>query len=60
VIPSQQREYLGSSVSIYSHVKLKLEIVDAAKSSFRALLVQPTGKAPVPFAITTRGISDIN
>jgi RecA/RadA recombinase len=60
VIPSQQREYLGSSVSIYSHVKLKLEIVDAAKSSFRALLVQPAGKAPAPFAITTRGISDIN
>lgn len=60
VIPSQQREYLGRSVSIYSHVKLKLEIVDAAKSSFRALLVQPAGKVPVPFAITTRGISDIN
>jgi len=60
IVPSQQREYLGSSVSIYSHVKLKLEIVDASKSSFRALLVQPAGKEPVPFAITPRGISDIN
>jgi RecA/RadA recombinase len=60
VIPSQQREYLGSSVSIYSHVKLKLEIVDAAKSLFQALLVQPAGKAPAPFAITPRGVSDIN
>ena len=60
VIPSQQREYLGSSVSIHSHIKLKLEIVDAAKSSFQALLVQPVGKAPVPFAITPRGISDIS
>lgn len=60
VIPSQQREYLGSSVSIYSHMKIKLEIVDAAKSSFQALLVQPSGKEPVPYAITPRGISDIN
>jgi RecA/RadA recombinase len=60
VIPSQQREYLGSSVSIYSHLKIKLEIVDPAKSSFKAVLVQPAGKEPVPFAITPRGISDIN
>jgi RecA/RadA recombinase len=60
VVPSQQREYLGSSVSIYSHVKMKLEIVDAAKSSFRALLVQPAGKEPAPFAITPQGISDID
>ena len=60
VVPSEQREYLGSSVSIYSHMKLKLEIVDAARSSFRALLVQPTGKEPAAFAITPRGISNIN
>ncbi len=60
IVPSQQREYLGSSVSIYSHIKVKLEIIDAAKSSFRALLVQPAGKRPVPFAITPRGISDID
>jgi RecA/RadA recombinase len=60
VVPSQQREYLGSSVSIYSHMKLKLEIVDAAKSSFQALLVQPAGKRPALFAITPRGISDID
>jgi RecA/RadA recombinase len=58
VIPSQQREYLGSSVSIYSHMKLKLEIVDPSRSLFRALLVQPLGKEPVPFSITPRGISD--
>jgi RecA/RadA recombinase len=59
VIPSQQREYLGSSVSIYSHIKMKLEIVDAAKSMFQALLVQPAGKEPAQFKITTKGISDI-
>jgi hypothetical protein len=60
VIPSEQREYLGSSVSIYSHMKLKLEIVDPSRSLFRALLVQPPGREPVPFALTPRGISDIN
>jgi hypothetical protein len=58
VIPSQQREYLGSSVSIYSHMKIKLEIVDGAKSSFQAVLVQPSGKGSVPFAIKVEGISD--
>jgi RecA/RadA recombinase len=58
VVPSQQREYLGSSVSIYSHMKIKLEIVDAAKSSFQAVLVQPAGKGSAPFAITVQGISD--
>ncbi|HKU48600.1 MAG TPA: ATPase domain-containing protein [Nitrososphaera sp.] len=59
IIPSQQREYLGSSVSIYSHFKLKLEIVDARNSVFRAVLVQPPGKDPATFGITSRGISEI-
>lgn len=59
VVPSQQREYLGSSVSIYSHIKMKLEIVDASKSVFRALLVQPAGKEPAQFKITAKGVLDI-
>jgi RecA/RadA recombinase len=58
VVPWQQREYLGSSVSIYSHIRMKLEIVDSAKSSFQAVLVQPASKEPVPFAISVLGISD--
>jgi DNA repair protein RAD51 len=58
IVPSQQREYLGSSVSIYSHMKIKLEIVDGAKSSFQAVLVQPAGKGSAPFAIKVEGISD--
>lgn len=60
VVPSEQREYLGSSVSIYSHMKLKLEIVDPSKSLFQAILLQPLGKDPVRFAITPRGISDVD
>jgi RecA/RadA recombinase len=58
VVPSQQREYLGSSVSIYSHMKLKLEIIDPKLSLFRAILLQPPGKMPVEFGITSSGISD--
>ncbi len=58
VIPWEQREYLGSSVSIYAHMRIKLEIVDVANSSFQAILVQPAGRGSAPFAITTLGISD--
>lgn len=52
-----QREYLGSSVSIYSHAKIKLEIENAAKAQFRATTIQPLAK-PAGFSITSRGILD--
>ncbi len=58
LVPWQQREFLGSSVSIYSHIKIKLEILTSAKSSFQAVLIQPPGKEPAPFVITRAGISD--
>jgi RecA/RadA recombinase len=60
VLPWQQREFLSSSVSIYSHMKVKFEKADSAKSSFRAALIQPRGKGPVSFNITPRGVSDQN
>jgi hypothetical protein len=60
VVPWQQREFLGSSVSIYSHIKMKLEIVDNTNPSFQAVLMQPPGKEPVPFVITPLGVSDKN
>lgn len=59
VIPSHQREYLGSSVSIYSHVKVKLEIASASRSAFQASLVQPPGKGPARYAITAKGVADV-
>ncbi len=58
VVPWQQREFLGSSISIYSHIKVKLEIVDSSTSSFQAVLIQPPRKEPIPFVITPFGISD--
>jgi hypothetical protein len=60
VVPSEQREFLGSSVSIYTHIKLKLEIVNAAKSIFRAILIQPVGKIPAYYSIRGSGITDTN
>jgi DNA repair protein RAD51 len=60
VVPWQQREFLSSSVSIYSHMKVKFDILDSATSSFQAALIQPRGKRPVAFYITPRGISDEN
>ncbi|MFL6476537.1 MAG: hypothetical protein ACJ70Y_06130 [Nitrososphaera sp.] len=60
VIPWHQREFLSSSVSIFSHMKMKFEIVDSAKSLFQASLMQPRGKRRVPFYITPAGISDRN
>jgi RecA/RadA recombinase len=58
IVPSQQREYLGSSVSIYSHMRVKLEIIDITKSAFQAILLQPPGRGSASFAINARGITD--
>jgi hypothetical protein len=55
---SQQREFMGTSVSIYAHMKLKLEIIDLEKSLFMASLMQPSRKDQVHFTISSKGISD--
>jgi RecA/RadA recombinase len=57
---SQQREFMGTSVSIYAHMKLKLEIINLEKSLFMASLTQPPRKDQVHFTITSKGISDIS
>lgn len=55
---AQQREYLGSSVSIYSHIKVKLEVADAQHSIFRAALIQPFRDKIALFRVSSQGISD--
>lgn len=55
--PAIQREYLRGSVSIYSHVKIRLAIENPAKAMFNAMLVQPPAGS-APFSITPSGISD--
>ena len=54
----QQREFMGTSVSMYSHIKLRLEIVNSEKSIVRASLMQPTRRGQVSFRIISRGFSD--
>lgn len=54
----QQREFMGTSVSIYSHIKLRLEIDNSEKSIVRASLMQPTRREQVSFRIISRGFSD--
>jgi RecA/RadA recombinase len=55
----QQREFMGTSVSIYSHIKLRLEIDNSEKSIVRASLMQPTRRGQVSFRIISRGFSDL-
>ncbi|HEX2067221.1 MAG TPA: hypothetical protein VHF08_00800 [Nitrososphaeraceae archaeon] len=54
----QQREFMGTSVSIYSHIKLRLQIVNSEKSIVEASLMQPMRRSPVSFRIISRGFSD--
>ena len=54
----QQREFMGTSVSIYSPIKLRLEIVNSEKSIVRASLMQPARGGQVSFRIISRGFSD--
>ena len=54
----QQREFMGTSVSIYSHIKLRLQIVNSEKSIIEASLMQPMRRSPVSFKIISRGFSD--
>jgi RecA/RadA recombinase len=54
---SVQREFLAGSVSIYSHVKIKLSIVDPSRGWYTAALLQPPGNT-AQFAITQGGVSD--
>jgi RecA/RadA recombinase len=54
----QQREFMGTSVSIYSHMKLRLEIVNSEKSIVRASLMQPLRRGHADFRIMSKGFSD--
>ena len=54
----QQREFMGTSVSIYSHMKLRLEIVNSEKSIIRANLMHPIRGGHADFRIMSRGFAD--
>lgn len=54
---SMQREFLGSSVSLYAHVRLKLTLEDPARGWFHAEALQPPA-GTARFAITPKGVHD--
>jgi RecA/RadA recombinase len=51
------REFLGASVSLYSHLRLRLDIVDRTKSLLHATLLNST-LAGVKFSVGPRGVHD--
>lgn len=55
----QQRELMGSSVSIYAHMKLKLKAVNLDKSVFKAVILQPARKQEAYYTLTAKGVSDL-
>jgi hypothetical protein len=53
-----QREFMGTSVSIYAHMKLKLAALDRKNAVFGVSLMQPKRKGWTAFHIASRGICD--
>jgi hypothetical protein len=53
-----EREFMGSSVSLYSHMRLRFEIIDIERSMYKATLLQPARRHAVFFSIKSKGISD--
>lgn len=54
------RELMGSSMSIYTHMKLMLSIVEPNKHLFKAVLKQPRRDKHAYYTITKGGISDVS
>ena len=54
----QQRELMGTSVSIYAHMKLMLNAANLEKSLFKAVLLQPSSKQEAYYTLTTKGVTD--
>ncbi len=55
----KKQEFMKTSVSIYSHLKLKLEVLNQQKILFNAILIQPRNPRHVLYTITDNGINDV-
>jgi RecA/RadA recombinase len=53
------RELMGTSLSIYTHMKLMLSIVQPNKQLFKAVIKQPRRDKHAYYTITKSGISDV-
>jgi RecA/RadA recombinase len=54
------RELMGTSLSIYTHMKLMLSIVQSNKQLFKAVIKQPRRDKHAYYTITKSGISDVS
>lgn len=54
------RELMGTSLSIYTHMKLMLSIVQPNKQLFKAVIKQPRCDKHAYYTITKSGISDVS
>jgi DNA repair protein RAD51 len=54
-----EREFMASSISLYAHIRAKLEIIDQDKLEYKATLSQPSISKISYFTIESRGITDI-
>jgi RecA/RadA recombinase len=54
------RELMGTSLSIYTHMKLMLSIVQPNKQLFKAVMKQPRRDKHAYYTITKSGISDLS
>jgi DNA repair protein RAD51 len=54
-----EREFMTSSISLYAHIRAKLEIVNQDKLEYKATLLQPSTSKSSYFSIEPRGITDI-
>jgi RecA/RadA recombinase len=55
----ESREFMGTSVSIYAHMKLMLKVANPNGPIFKGLLFQPLRKKEAYYRISTNGITDI-
>ena len=56
---SETREFMGTSVSIYAHMKLMLKVANPNDLVFKGIMLQPLRKKETYYKISTRGITDI-
>lgn len=54
------RELMGTSLSIYTHMKLMLSVVQTNKQLFKAVIKQPRRDKHAYYTITKSGISDVS
>jgi RecA/RadA recombinase len=54
-----EREFMATSISLYTHVRVKLETADSDKPQFRASLLQPSTSKRGYFRIDKEGVTDL-